>query len=475
MNIIKTTKNYVKKIIGKESFEFINHAKNYMTATFFTKAIGFISVPIFTRLMTPEEYGVLAIFTSLIAISTILMGLNFHGSVMRYYHEEEKNFGEFISSNILFLFLFNIFSIYFINLFKYKIASFIGVELRVLIIAVAVSVFNIPIKILLAYLQSSKQSMKYSVISVSKSIIMIIISVIWVYLLNDRRYLGRMYGQLTIYAILFFLTIIYFVKLGKPKFKKKYVKYSLIYSIPLMPHALSGFILSYFDRIAINQLTGSLNTGLYSFAYNVGMIMNVVVMAMNKAWVPIFYEKLKNSDYIIINKMASNYAKYIFLAAASLILFSKELVMILADKEYYSALELLPIIILSYVFVFLYTIFANYSFYKKKTGLISLATLLAGIINIGLNYWLIPEFGYIAAAYTTLFSYVLLFIFHYINAKFIMKKNIINFKNIFLDLLMVLVLLFVYLILFSVLSNFLILFFVKIVIMSFIFFFLFKF
>ncbi|PUU86069.1 MAG: polysaccharide biosynthesis protein, partial [Halanaerobium sp.] len=93
----------------------------------------------------------------------------------------------------------------------------------------------------------------------------------------------------------------------------------------------------------------------------------------------------------------------------------------------------------------------------------------------GLNYWLIPEFGYIAAAYTTLFSYVLLFIFHYINAKFIMKKNIINFKNIFLDLLMVLVLLFVYLILFSVLSNFLILFFVKIVIMSFIFFFLFKF
>ncbi|PTX16340.1 Membrane protein involved in the export of O-antigen and teichoic acid [Halanaerobium congolense] len=464
MSIIKTIKNYAKKIIGEENIEFISHAKNYMSAEFFTKAIGFISVPVFTRLMTPDEYGILAIFTSIISISSILMGLNFHGSIVRYYHEEENNFSEFISSNIIFLFVFNILLIYFINLFKIEIAEFIGVDLNVFIIAIIVSIFNIPIRIFLSYLQTSKQSGKYSIISVTKSLLMITISIIWVYLLTDKRYLGRMYGQLAVYGILFIVAIIYFIKLGKPKFKRKYVKYSLVYGIPLIPHALSHFILSYFDRIAINQITGSADTGLYSFAYNVGLIMSVVVMAMNKAWVPIFYENLKENNYKKINTMAIQYSKYIFLSAIILILFSKEIVMILADESYYRALDLVPIIILSYIFVFLYTLFGNYSFYRKKTGLISIATLLAGLINIGLNYWLIPEFGYIAAAYTTLVSYILLFLFHYFNAKFIVGGTVIKLNKILMDFSVVLFFAFLYLLLFNFISSFIILFTLKILI-----------
>jgi len=466
MNIIKTMKNYAKKIIGKENFEFINHAKNYMTATFFTKALGFISVPVFTRLLTPDEYGILAIFNSIISISTILLGLNFHGAVNRYYHEKEKKFGEFISSNILFLFFFNIISFYLINLFKNEISNLINIDVDVFIIAVIVAIFNIPINMFLSYLQTSKQSDKYSFLSVSKSLLILIISIVWVYLLSEQRYFGKIYGNLVVSGVIFISAIIYFIKLGKPKFKFKYVKYSLIFGIPLIPHALSGFILSYFDRIAINQLTGSLDTGLYSFAYNVGAIMNVVVMAMNKAWVPMFYDNLKNENYIKINDMAKNYAKYIFFTAITLVLFSKELVMILADEKYYSALKIVPIIILSYIFVFLYTIFANYSFYLKKTGLISLSTLLAGLINIVLNYLLIPKFGFVAAAYTTLFSYVLLFVFHYVNVRFILEQKTLKFKNILIDLLIVLILIGIYMFLFNVINNFVILIIIKTMIMS---------
>jgi O-antigen/teichoic acid export membrane protein len=461
MNIIKTMKNYAKKIIGKENFEFINHAKNYMTATFFTKALGFISIPVFTRLLTPDEYGILAIFTSIISISTILLGLNFHGAVNRYYHEKDKKIGEFISSNILFLFFFNIISFYLINLYKKQISTLINIDVDVFIIAIIVAIFNIPIKMFLSYLQTSKQSDKYSLLSVSKSVLILVISIVWVYLLSEQRYFGKIYGNLVVSLIVFIISIIYFIKLGKPKFKFKYVKYSLIFGIPLVPHALSGFILSYFDRIAINQLTGSLDTGLYSFAYNVGMIMNVVVMAMNKAWVPMFYDNLKNGNYTKINNMAKNYAKYIFFAAISLILFSKELVIILADEKYYSALDLVPIIILSYVFVFLYTIFANYSFYRKRTGLISFATFLAGFINVVLNYWLIPKFGYTAAAYTTLFSYMLLFFFHYINARFIIKQKVIELKNIIFNFIMLIFITLLYLIIADFITDYYILLVIK--------------
>lgn len=465
MNIIKTVKSYAKKIIGKENFEFINHAKNYMSATFFTKALGFISVPIFTRLLTPDEYGILAIFTSIISISTILLGLNFHGAVNRYYHEKDKKFGEYISSNILFLFFFNIVSFYFINLFKKEISILINIDVDVFIIAIIVAIFNIPVRMFLSYLQTSKQSDKYSLLSVSKSVLILVISIVWVYLLSEQRFFGKIYGNLVVSLIIFIISIIYFIKLGKPKFKFKYVKYSLLYGIPLIPHALSGFILSYFDRIAINQITGSLDTGLYSFAYNVGMIMNVVVMAMNKAWVPMFYDNLKKDNYKKINNMAKKYAKYIFFAAITLILFSRELVMILADEKYYSALDLVPIIILSYVFVFLYTIFANYSFYRKRTGLISFATFLAGFTNIGLNYWLIPMFGYIAAAYTTLFSYMLLFIFHYINAKFVIKEKVIELKNVLYNFIKMISIVILYLAIINIITNYYIILVIKLMIL----------
>ena len=174
--------------------------------------------------------------------------------------------------------------------------------------------------------------------------------------------------------------------------------------MPLIPHALSGIILSHFDRIIINQISGTIETGLYSFAYNIGMIMNIIVLAMNKSWVPIFYNNLRKEEYNKIYNLAYNYSKYIFFAAIVLTAFSQEVVIIMADKSYYSSLSLIPIIILGYVFVFLYTLYANYSFYRKKTLLISIATLLAGGVNIGLNYLLIPRFGYIAAAFTTLIS-----------------------------------------------------------------------
>ena len=457
MNIIVKTKGYLRKIIGKENIEFISHAKNYMTATFFTKALAFISVPVFTRLLSPDEYGILALFASIISVSNIFLSFNFPGAVARYYHEKDKNFGEFISSNILFLFLFNIFSFSLINLFKNEISSLINIDVDVFIIAIIVAIFNIPINMFLSYLQTSKQSDKYSFLSVSKSVIMLVISIIWVYLLSDQRFFGKIYANLVVSGVIFIIAIIYFIKLGKPKFKFRYVKYSLVFGVPLIPHALSNFILSYFDRIAINQLTGSFDTGLYSFAYNVGMIMNVVVMAMNKAWVPMFYDNLKENNYNKINSMAINYSKYIFFAAISLILFSKEIVMILADKSYYAALDLVPIIILSSVFIFFYTLFANYSFYRKKTALISTATLLAGAINIGLNYWLIPKFGYIAAAYTTLFSYIVLFILHYINARFIVGERVIKLKKILIDFLIIILGTVIYLTLINTINIYLIL------------------
>ncbi|HAJ34026.1 MAG TPA: hypothetical protein DCK79_11885 [Candidatus Atribacteria bacterium] len=431
MELVKDVKNRIIHVIGKENIEFVSHSKNYLSAGIFTRALSFISIPIFTRLLLPNEYGILAIFSTITSIFVILLGFNIRGAVARYYYEKSNDFAEFLGSNLLFILFFNFFVISLIYLFKDSMANFFVILPYLFLIAILISALTIPCNMYLSYLQISKQSKRYSLISINKGILGLIVSIVWVYLLKENRYYGKVYSSLLMTTVFAVYMIYNLCKLSKFNFKLEHIKYSISFGVPLIPHALSGFILTFFDRIIINQLTGSLNTGLYSFAYNVGMVMNIVVMAMTKAWVPIFYENLANKNFKKIDNLAYNYSKYIYFTAIGLILFSKEIVSLMASEKYHTALPIVPIIVIGYVGVFLYTLYGNYSFYRKKTGLISLATLFAGGINIGLNYWLIPIYGYVAAAYTTLVSYFLLFLFHFLNVKYILKeKDIISIRRV---------------------------------------------
>ncbi|MCD6449424.1 MAG: polysaccharide biosynthesis C-terminal domain-containing protein, partial [Thermotogaceae bacterium] len=100
-------------------------------------------------------------------------------------------------------------------------------------------------------------------------------------------------------------------------------------------------------------------------------------------------------------------------------------------------LRLVPIIVASYYFVFLYSFPVNLEFYLKKTHIISLGTILAGAINIFLNYIFIPTFGYSAAAFTTLVSYIFLFAFHYFNARVLFKKNLFPLRYFLYGMLII--------------------------------------
>ncbi len=104
MKINKKLKKQIVKIIGKENIEFISHSKNYLSAEIFTKALAFICVPIFTRLLLPNGYSILAIFSSITSIFAIFLGFNIRGAVARYYYEKSNDFAEFLGSNLIFIF-----------------------------------------------------------------------------------------------------------------------------------------------------------------------------------------------------------------------------------------------------------------------------------------------------------------------------------------------------------------------------------
>lgn len=433
--IVKAFTNLFFKLKHIFKNKFVSDSKNYLLAELFNKSIVFLTIPIFTRLLSPEEYGILSIFNTIGTIAIVFLGLNFHASLSRKFYEKTDDFGEFLRSNIMFLIILQICGLFFLYFFKTPISNIFNINSNLFIWAIIISIFGFYIELLKAYFQVNQQSKKFLKISVLNNIFLTGLSLVGVILLTSNKYMGKIYSQLVVTSIFGIYAFKYLYKICNKGYDFKHIKYSLIFGIPLIPHALSSFILNEFDKIIINNISGSYETGIYSFAYNIGMLMMVVVIATNSAWVPMFYKFFNEAKYDEINKYVKLYSKFIVFIAISLTLFSDEIVGIMAGKEYLAATKIVPIIILSYVFVFLYTLYAQYAIYNKKTILVSLFTIISGLINIVLNYIYIPRYGYIAAAYTTLISYIILWAFHYINSYLQFKSKIIPFKVIYKSIL----------------------------------------
>ena len=428
-------KERIINLIGWDQAKLLKHSKNYLIGDVASRALSFISIPIFTRLLLPEEYGILSIYVSIYQLFKIIMTLNFHGALSRNYHEKDGEFPVFLGTVNVFLLVFDALLIAIMFILRENLAAYFGVDSSVFFLGVITSSINVFNLMYFTYLQASQQSRKYAIISFVNNILILAVAIIWVINLNSERYLGRIYATISVNFLVLGYTAYNLIKMSKFKFEVSKIKYAAKFGVPLMPHAMSGFILAQFDRIMINRINGAADAGLYSMAYNIGLLMNVVVISINRAWTPVVYAKLREKKYEDVNKMVANNAKIVFLCALALIMFSKEIGMLLADPAYYSGLDLIPIIVLGYVFMYFYNVYGTYAFFRKKTLMVSACTLVAGVVNIILNSIFIPEYGNVAAAYTTVASYALMFILHYLNMRYILKEkeNIPKLKGFFVS------------------------------------------
>ena len=417
----------------KENEGFL-HSKNYVLAEMFNKAIVFFTIPIFTYFLDPKEYGILAIAISVIGMFSIIMGLNINVAVSRRYYEIDNEYSSFMGTSIIFSVIVNSVIFFLCIYLKTYFSHILGITSKLFILCIGISAIQFFIQMTLTYLQASQKSGKYAMISIISNMTITIISIIFIINLKEDKYYGRIYSQLIVTILLMVAIGIFYKKKIEFKTKLEHLKYSLSYSLPLIPHELSGLILSQFDRIMINNMVGSAEAGLYSFAYNVGMIMNVFVISFNNAWIPKFYKHLANEEYNYIEMSLQKYFKVLATICFILILFSREIVYIMANEKYYNSIKIIPIIIFSYLLLYMYMIFANYAFYSKKTYLVSLFTVLAGVINVILNRIWIPTYGYLGASWATLLSYLALVLFHFFNSKFFLKLRVVSITKIMKDL-----------------------------------------
>jgi len=204
---------------------------------------------------------------------------------------------------------------------------------------------------------------------------------------------------------------------GKCFVKIEYWKFALKVSVPLIFHGISLSILSQSDRIMITSIVGADQAGIYSLVYNLSVVTLVLGASLEGIWIPWFMINMKSNNIEIINKKVIDYVNIMTYAMIILLLISDDLLKILAPQKYWSGIIIIPILILSSYIIFIYTLYVNIEHYYKKTVYIAINTLIAAVSNIILNFIFIPKFGFYAAAFTTLFSYILSFILHLLYAK----------------------------------------------------------
>jgi O-antigen/teichoic acid export membrane protein len=235
--------------------------------------------------------------------------------------------------------------------------------------------------------------------------------------MDNNKHLGRIFAYVLVNTIigLGFLVII-FVR-GKKFVCVRYWRYAFKFSMPLVFHGLSMVILAQSDRTMITAMRDVSETGIYSLVYSFSMIALVVISSIQSVWIPWFSDKMQRNEKKSINKNVQLYMEIVLVMILGIMLVAPEILKLMAPKEYWSGIILIPPIVLASFMMFLYSISVDLEYYYKSTKSIALNTIIAASVNICLNSIFIPLYGALAAAFTTVFAYLISFIIHYTKAR----------------------------------------------------------
>jgi len=275
--------------------------------------------------------------------------------------------------------------------------------------------------LILALTRAKRKASEFVLIQLAQFAITTINIIIFVVMLKEGA-AGKIKADFLSKGIVFLALLSLLKKSLKFSFNKRYVSNVLKYSAPLIPHALGWWGMSLADRLIIQYYLPLQDVGIYSFAFNFGMIVLIFGDALNNAWAPFFFEKAGDERY---HKKLANIIKIsvsIFcFVALSVDIFSPSIIKFISHNPgYLLATPYVPYLVLSFSFMSFYLLFCNQIFFIKKTYYLSMITGLVAILNIAVKLFLVPRYGIWGVAFSTTMIYAIYFliVFFIANNKF---------------------------------------------------------
>lgn len=400
----------------------------FLFANVFQKGVMIIFTPIFTRILTTEEYSKYAVFQSWEAIFSVFATLGIYNyATAKALIEYKDDRDRYVSSaeGLTLILSVCVFGIYCV--IRYVFGGLGGFPLWIMVLMfidiITTAVFSF-------WSQMERFNQRYKLL-VFVSIMMGIVSPCIAFaLIRYSKHLGiyrgwsRIIGLAVVDGAVGLFLLILCMKKGACFFSAKYWRFSILYCIPLVPHFLATAFLQKIGQLFVDAYCGADASGVYSLGNTLAMLMMVVNDALTKTLVPWTYQKMSDEEYDTIHKPINFALILIAIVDVMMALLAPEILTIFASSSYAEAKYIVPPLVAVCFFGFLYNTYANIEYYFKETRFVSLASVSAGTIIVLLDFIFVPRCGLFAAAYVTLTSYVVYAVMHYLFMKKTLKKHL---------------------------------------------------
>ena len=414
----------------------------YSLMNLVTKMGSFIFLPIITRLLTQEEFGIVGTLAPITSLFTVILGLGLYNAQMKKYVDlkgNEDEFGSYMFSSTLIIVVFNVLTYIFLftppaqKLFSYIVDLSKVSYYPLIIVSILIATSNALNNLAVTLFRMKRMYMKVAIGSVVSLFTTYILAIYFIQYLKWGVF-GNQFANLMALLIVF---LFYFKDyFGKFRFKLNfdYVKYSLRNGLPLIFIELTDQVVNLSDRLVLAKFVSLAVVGGYTLAFTGGRVLSVITGSFVNSWTPEFYEAMKEDrTNPKITRSVENFIAIISFACVIAQLFAPEGIKLIFPKSYYQAINYMPLILAGIVVQALFCL--DYFFHFHEDSIyIFYFTMFAMIFNLVGNIIFIPKFpeiGPIIAAWTTLLA----FLFRAIMEMIIIRKKYkisFNYKKLFL-------------------------------------------
>ncbi len=411
----------LNQIRAISSSSLVKNSLIYVITDGINKAIPFVLLPLISRYLTPSEYGIITNYNVLISILGALIYLCTGGVIpVMFYKLDKKDLKIYVSNMLLVNTAATLICLIIMLCSSSIIDEHLNIPLNFQLTAIVLVWFTSIGYANLVLWRCEEKAWTFGFYNICSSLLNAVLTVLLVVVLL-MGWEGRALSIFFSAIIMGIVSLFILYKKGYLVFSvsKEYIKSVLVFSIPIIPHALSFWIKSGADKIMLTDMCGLAENGLYSVAVTWGAIVSMVMVAFSNSYSPWLYKKLavfdKDKEGTIneqkkLVKTILFLLTGIFVAVLIIYVLSYILIGLMYPESYSGSKEYLPYVMLSQAFNGAYLLFVCFLHYTFKTKILGVTTFLLSLVQIALAYLFILKCGAIGVAYSSVIGSVLTFI-----------------------------------------------------------------
>ncbi len=371
--------------------------------------LGFIMLPVYTNYLSPGEYGIMTTTQTLVGMFQIFLVLSLHGAITRFYYDFLDNKVKqkrYLGSIFIFVFVFSSLILLTLILFYEEIGSLLFTNIPIkpfFFYLILISWLSALLSLPLALLRAQEKAGLFVSVNIIQTVLTMCLTIYFI-IFKGLGAESALMSQLMVLVLVVLLLYLYSFKFIEFRVEINFIKQSLIFSLPLLPHVASGWIIASSDRVILEKFVNLNELGIYALAVQVSMVLSIFYTSVNNALVPRYTLLRKENKEIESQKLLKTFLYIVIIFGIISIPIAMLATNILSSDSYNQSIWLIPFLLIGHIIKGVYFIPVAKLFYAKNTKAIATSSTIAAIINIIINIVFIPIIGIFGAILSTIIA-----------------------------------------------------------------------